>query len=264
MRARILLLLALAIGLSACASSLPLPEQGSLTIACTDSFEPLVSALADAFRERHPNVTVQVDVRNDANARQRLEVGRADLALLANLPDALPDGWQQRAVALEALALVVHPDNGLSEIGLAQTQMVFSGRIASWDALGVGGGEIQPVSRENGSAARDAFQSAVLRERAITSLAILMPSSAAVAEYVAAHPDAIGYVAVHWAAGVKALRVEGSLPTPDAVKQGTYPLVMTASLVWQTSPSAEAQAFLDFTGSPAGRTAIANAGYAVP
>ena len=264
MRARIPLLLALAIGLSACASRIPLPEQGSLTIACTDSFEPLVSALSDAFRERHPNVAVQVDVRNDANARQRLEAGRADLALLANPPDPLPDGWQQRAVALEALALVVHPDNGLSQIGLAQTQMVFSGRIASWDALGVSGGEIQPVSRENGSAARDAFQSAVLRERAITSLAILMPSSAAVAEYVAAHPDAIGYVAVHWAAGVKALRVEGSLPTPDAVKQGTYPLVMTASLVWQTSPSAEAQAFLDFAGSPAGRTAIANAGYAVP
>jgi phosphate transport system substrate-binding protein len=167
-------------------------------------------------------------------------------------------------VALEALALVVHPDNGLSEIGLAQTQMVFSGRIASWDALGASGGAIQPVSRENGSAARDAFQSAVLRERAITSLAILMPSSTAVAEYVAAHPDAIGYVAVHRAADVKVLRVEGILPTPGAVKQGTYPLVMVGSLVWCSNPTPEAQAFVDFASSPAGRTAVANAGYVEP
>jgi len=142
--------------------------------------------------------------------------------------------------------------------------MVFSGRTTSWDALGDAAGEIQPVSRENGSAARNTFQDTVLREKAVTSLSILMPSSAAVAEYVAAHPDAIGYVAALLAAGAKSLRVEGSLPTPDAVKQGAYPLVMTAYLVWRGSPKAEALAFLDFAASPAGRSAIANAGYTVP
>ena len=265
MRARTLLILLLAAFLlTACAPRAPLPQQGDLTIVCTDSFEPLATALTGAFQERYPHVAVQVDVRNDANARGRLEDGKADVALLAGPLDPLPEGWQQRPLALEGLAVVVHPDNSLSEIGLAQTQMVFSGRTVSWDALGGGAGEIQPVSREKGSAARAAFESGLMRERAITSLAILMPSSTAVVEYVAAHPDAIGYVAAHGAAGVKMLRVEGSLPTLNAVKQGTYPLVMTGYLVWGAKPTAEAQVFLDFAASPAGRTIIANAGYAVP
>jgi phosphate transport system substrate-binding protein len=264
MRTRILVLLSVAALLASCASKLPMPEQGNLTIACTDSFEPLVTALVDAFQERYPHVAMQVDIRNDANARERLESGKADVALLAGSLDPQPDGWQQRPLALEGLALIVHPSRAVSEVGLAQLQMVFSGRTTSWDALGDAVGEILPVSRENGSAARDAFQDTVLRDKAVTSLAILMPSSAAVVEYVAAHPDAIGYVAAHWAAGVKTLQVEGSLPTPGAAKQGTYPLVMTGYLVWGANPTAEAQVFLDFAASPAGRTIIANAGYAVP
>lgn len=264
MRARILLLLAAVALLASCAAKLPMPDQGSLAIVCTDSFEPLAAALADAFQERYPHVAVQVDVRNDANARERLESGKADVAVLAGSLDPLPAGWQQRPLALEGLAVIVHPGRAVSEVGLAQLQMVFSGRVTSWDVLGDASGEIQPVSRENGSAARDAFQDSVLREKAITSLAILMPSSGAVAEYVAAHPDAIGYVAAHHAVGVTALRVEGSPPTADAVKRGGYPLVMNGYLVWQGSPTAETQAFIDFAASPAGRSAIANARYAVP
>jgi phosphate transport system substrate-binding protein len=265
MRVRmILVLLLVALVLPACASRAPLPQRGALTIACSDSFEPLASALTDAFGALYPHVVVQVDVRNNANAHDRLKEGRADVALIAGPLEPIPDDWQQRAAALEGLAVIVHPSRTLSEIGLAQTQMIFSGRILSWDALD-GQGSIQPVSRENGSAARDTFESAVMRERAVTSLAIIMPSSAAVVEYVATHPDAIGYVAAHQAgAGTKALRVEGSLPSPDAVKQGTYPLIMTSYLVWEASPKPEAQAFLDFVANPAGRGVIVNAGYVVP
>ena len=240
-------------------------EGGSLTLACSDSFVPLARALMDEFSTRQPRIAIHLDTGNGLAVQGRLASGTADVAILAEPLDSLSGAWRQRPIALEALAIIVHPEQRLSETGFAQIQAVFSGRLAAWQTLGEEGGDIQPVSREGGASARHAFENAVMGGKRVTPLAVLMPTSALMAEYVAAHPDAIGYVAAHWAdAAVKALAVEGSLPTQKNVRDGTYPLVMVGHLVWQAKPTAEAKAFADFVASPAGLAAVLNAGYAPP
>ncbi len=251
---------------ASCSAQVRVPEEGgSLTIACSDSFLPLAQALADEFTAREPHIAVQLDIGNSRNVLERLETGKADVSLLAEPPESLPTGWQQRPIALEGLAIIVHSERLLSEAGVAQIQAMFNGRLAAWEAAGEEGGEIQPVSRENGSSARSLFESTVMGDKRVTLRAVVMPSSALVVEYVAAHPDAIGYVAAHWAdATVKALAVEGILPTPENVRVGEYPLVMVGYLVWRTAPTVEARAFAEFASSPMGRAVVVNAGYAAP
>ncbi len=256
------------LAIASCSAPVRFSEQGgSLTVAGSDSFVPLARALIDEFSVRQPHIAVQLQTANGETVDEWLKTERAEVALVAGPPAPLLGRWQQRPVALEGLAVIVHSQQQLSEAGAAQIQAMFSGRLADWEALGEeeGEGEIQPVSRESGSAARRVFESTVMGDKPVTPRAIVMPTSALMVEYVAVHPDAIGYAAAHWAdATVKMLAVEGALPTREAVGGGSYPLVLTAYLVWRAAPSAEARAFADFVASSAGRAVIVGAGYAAP
>jgi phosphate transport system substrate-binding protein len=88
-----------------------------------------------------------------------------------------------------------------------------------------------------------------------------MPSSEAVVEHVARTPGAIGYVSTLWlkkalADGVRVLPVEGVLPTPDAVSNGSYPLAHLLYLAAVTEPIGEAREFAQWVLGPAGQTIV--------
>ncbi len=180
-----------------------------------------------------------------------------DIALASWLPSDLP-GWRAIAIARDGIAVVVHPDNPVAGLGLLQIQDLFSGRTYEWRALGVPmAGLVQPVSREEGSGTRAAFEALVMGDRCITPRAVVVPSSQAVVEYVAAHPGAIGYVGMAWVSpDVKVVKVEGELPTPQGAGRGSYALTRELWLVVAEFPTAEVQSFLDFALGPAGQQIV--------
>ena len=82
-------------------------------------------------------------------------------------------------------------------------------------------------------------------------------SSEAVVEYVAAHPEAIGYLSMGWvSSGVKVLSIEGELPTSRSTELGTYPLSRDLWLVTGESPSESVEAFHHFVLGPAGQQIV--------
>jgi phosphate transport system substrate-binding protein len=104
------------------------------------------------------------------------------------------------------------------------------------------------VSREEGSGTRASFESAVLGGHDVTLTAVVMPSSQAVIEYVARTPGAIGYVSSLrlgelLADGVRVVPVEGILPTPDAISDGSYPISRPLHLAAAAQPTGEAREF---------------------
>ena len=92
----------------------------------------------------------------------------------------------------------------------------------------------------------------------VTPMAVIRPGSAAVIEYVATHPNAIGYVArAHISPQVRIVRVEGLAPDPADIVPGGYPLVQPFFLVSMREPTGAARRFVDFCLSPAGQTIAA-------
>ncbi len=116
---------------------------------------------------------------------------------------------------------------------------------------------MQVVSREAGSGTRNAFESLVMEDRAVTPLAQVAPSSESVIEYVASHPEAIGYLSMGWvSSGVKVLSIEGELPTSRSAELGSYPLSRDLWLVTGESPSEPVEAFHRFVLAPAGQQIV--------
>jgi phosphate transport system substrate-binding protein len=94
-------------------------------------------------------------------------------------------------------------------------------------------------------------------ERRVTPLAVVAPSSEAVIEYVATHPDAIGYVSMgRVSSGVKVLSIEGELPTPQSAELGSYPLSRELWFVTGDSQAEPMEAFHRFVLSPAGQQIV--------
>jgi phosphate transport system substrate-binding protein len=244
--------------LGACGEPLATPETVYLHAAGSTAMSPLVADLAAAFHEQSPTVNIEVIGLGTEFGLESLRAGEADMAMASWLPPEL-SGLRTTAIARDGIAVIVHPQNPVDGLGLLQLQDLFDGHISTWQ--GVGGrakeGEVQPVSREEGSGTRAAFEAMVMDERRVTPVAVMVFSSQAVIEYVAQHPGAIGYVSMGVVSPeVKAIKIEGELPTPQSAESGSYPLTHELWLVTADPPAGPVQNFLRFAQSPAGQQIV--------
>jgi len=288
--AALTLLMALVLSfLSACAgvrAPSPTPTPVSITISGSSAMVPLVTALAEAFQEQHAAATVVIQPGNSYQGLRQLVSGAVDLGAVSV---ALSDGVWAAPIALNGIALVVHPDTPLDNLTLAQVHSVFGGQTWRWSDLGIDWteDEILVVSREHGSGTRMGFEALVMAYAAgvdcqpvlaiepeanadyavqvqacggspTTPMAVVMPGSVAVVEYVAAHHGAMGYVSQDYVSSqVKAVRVEGLSPAPADVREGGYHLVQPFYLVAAQEPKGAARQFVDFCLSPEGQAIVA-------
>jgi len=227
--------------------------QGSTTLS------PLVTELAAAFHEQAPAVSLAVDGAGTGYGLEALRTGEADLALASWLPADMNPAWQATPIARDGVAIIVHPDNPLEGLGLLQLQDLFSGRAYEWEAVGAPAtqGVVQPVSREEGSGTRAAFEALAMDGQSVAQRAVVVNSSQAMVDYVASHRQAIGYVSIGYLSpAVKALTVEREAPTSEAVRRGSYLLCRELWLVTLDPPPPAVQQFLDFALSPAGQAIV--------
>ncbi len=232
-------------------------EPVTLRLVAADSCGPLAEELVAAYEETHPWVTVQVEVFNSSVAEQTLRAGGADLALLSWLEEVAGEGplWSHPC-ARDGVAVIVHPATPFTEIGLVCLQEIFRGQVQEW-----GGMVLTVVSREEGSGTRAAFESVVLGGCDVTPTSVVMPSSEAVVEHVAQTPGALGYVSVPWVDDrVRALPVEGILPTTDALSDGSYPLSRPFYLAATAEPAGEAREFAQWVLGSEGQAIIGRLG----
>lgn len=251
--------LVLAMFVAACDDQAATSEPTHIQIAGSTSMGPLATELADAYNQHAPAVGLRVRALGTQLGLEALRDGSADVALASWLPADVRDQWRATLVDFDGIAVIVHPSNAVQGLGLLQLRDLFAGRNYEWEAVGVqaGGGQVQPVSREEGSGTRAAFEWLVMVDDQMSRMAVVVPSSEAVVEYVAAHPQAIGYVSLGYVTPkVKVLAIEGELPSAANAEQGVYPITREFWLVTADRPSAEVEGFLQFVVGPLGQEVV--------
>jgi phosphate transport system substrate-binding protein len=254
--------------LVACGEPVATLEPEYLRITGSTTVGPVLAELVSAFTEQSPTVNADVAAYGSQFALESLRGGEADLAMLSWL-DVDPSGfgsedgqvdpeWETVLVGRDAIAIIVHPDNPVQELGLLQVRALFGGRVYNWSAVGgsAGQGLVQPMSREEGAGVRAAFEALAMEGLPVTPQAIVVPTGQALVDYVADHPGAIGYVSMAETSNrVRVLKVEGEVPTPETTREGSYPLSYDLWLVAANS-SEPVQSFVAFARSQAGQEII--------
>ncbi|MCX7708199.1 MAG: substrate-binding domain-containing protein, partial [Anaerolineae bacterium] len=151
----------------------------------------------------------------------------------------------------------VHPSNPVTNLTFLQLRALYRGEILDWSAVGGPGGVPLITSREEGSGTRAGFEATVMGGADVTLNAVVLPTSKAMADYVASHRNAIGYVSTGALTDqVRVVAVEDTLPTPETLRAGAYPLGRVLYLYVPRSPSPAARSFIEFALSPAGQRIV--------
>lgn len=241
---------------------------GTVNTDGSTSMESVVKALGEAFMELNPGVTVNYSGTGSGTGIQSAIDGTCDLGLSSRAlkDEEKQNGAVENIVALDGVAVVINPANGVEDLTVEQIAQIFTGEITNWSELGGTDGEIAVFGREAGSGTRGAFEEIVGVDNTC-KYTNEYSSTGDVIGNVASNPNAIGYASLSAVNDtVKAVKVNGVAPSEDTVKDGSYeiqrPFVMVTKEGAELSEAT--QAFLDFAMSADAADIIAAAGAVSP
>lgn len=242
---------------------------GTVSTDGSTSMEKVINSLGESFMAMNKDVKFTYNPTGSGSGIQAVSEDRCDIGLSSRAlkDDEKASGLVETVVALDGIAIVVNPENPVSDLDIDTIAKIYTGEITNWKDVGGNDAEIVLIGREAGSGTRDGFES-ITDTKDACKLDQELTSTGGVIEAVAGNPNAIGYASLSAVEGkdtVKAVTVGGVACTEAAVLDGSYAIQRPFVLVTKTGEtlSPAAQTFFDYATSSAASQLIKAAG-AVP
>ena len=242
----------------------PAALTGTVSTDGSTSMEKVIGALSESFMAQNSGVTVNYNPTGSGSGITAVQEGTCDIGLSSR---ALKDeekaaGLKETVLAYDGIAIIVHPDNPVSDLTLEQIAKLYTGEITNWKDVGGNDAEVVLIGREAASGTRDGFES-ITGTKDACQYRQELTSTGDVITAVSQNPDAIGYASLASVKDtVKALNVGGVTPSEATVKDGSYlvqrPFVLVTVEGKALSPAA--QAFFDYALSADAASIISAAG----
>ena len=237
---------------------------GTVSTDGSTSMEKVIGALGESFENDNSGVTFTYNPTGSGSGIKAVLEGRCDIGLSSrNLKDEeKAEGLTETVLAYDGIAMIVHPENPVSDLTLEQIAAIYTGEITNWNEVGGNDGEIVLIGREAGSGTRDGFESITGTEDACKYRQELT-STGDVITTVAGNPNAIGYASLASVKNsVKAISVGGASPSEATIKDGSYAVQRPFVLVTKTDAelSETAKKFFDYITSADANEIITSAG----
>ncbi len=194
-------------------------------------------------------------------------IKQKEISMLSGLGD-LTGPQAEYVLALDGVAIIVHPENPLQMLTVEQIAAIFSGEITDWASVGAGAGSINVYARDDKSGTFDTFSTLVLkpRGRALIAAAKRFESNMELSAKVATDRQGIGFVGLAYIRNSKAITInECNLlypPSTFAMKTEEYPLARRLFLYTAASSSSLlVKEFLDYALSDYGQTVAKETGF---
>ncbi|MBI5296956.1 MAG: phosphate ABC transporter substrate-binding protein [Chloroflexi bacterium] len=248
----------------------------------SDTIVNLALAWAEQYQTDHPEVRISVTGGGSGTGIAALVNGTVDIANASRqikeeeIAEAQSKGIDpvEFVIARDAIAVIVNPENPVSELTLQQISDIYSGRITNWLEVG---GEDRPIvrlSRETNSGTHVYFLETVLRlgdkeSKALFSMdTLLLPSSEGIIYEVRQNPNAIGYDGLGYVPDdlkmIAIAKTPGEpyvLPSADTVNDGSYPIARDLYMYTAGQPTGVIKAYLDWILSPVAQAIVTELGF---
>jgi phosphate transport system substrate-binding protein len=228
-------------------------DRGDVVLAGSTSIQPF----AERWAESYALGRVTVQSGGSTAGIKAAHDGTADVGMSSRqLHAAESTGLVQTVVARDGIAVIVHRENPVHALTLAQLRDIYAGRIRNWQVVGGADAPITVITREEGSGTRDTFQELVMGGGAsIAREALVTAYSGGLRKMVAEDPQAIGYVTFSQLNDrVHAVSLDGVMPTEQSIRDASYRLQRPFLFLTRGAPSGAAERFLQFVLSPRGQS----------
>lgn len=240
---------------------------GTVATDGSTSMEKVIGSLKETFEADNKGINVTYNPTGSGSGITAVAEGRCDIGLSSrDLKDEeKAKGLMGTVLAYDGIAIIVNPENPVSDLTLEDIAKIYTGEIANWKEVGGNDAEIVLIGRESGSGTRDGFES-ITKTAEKCKYRQELTSTGDVITTVAGNPAAVGYASLASVKdSVKALKVGGVAPSEATIKDGSYKVQRNFVLVTKTDSklSDAAQKFFDYITSSDASEVIRNAG-AVP
>lgn len=219
--------------------------------------------------------SIKIDSSGSGSGFAAMALGEADLVMssrpinpieLDNLKffGSMNDARHQLLLALDGIAVVVHPDNPVTELRMDQLARIFSGQLTHWVQLQSPPqvptdptDRIQVLTHADDSGTTVLFRQLVMNGQALTDRADQFVSGNELARQVAQNRQSIGFTSLASIDNAKAVAiVNGGDPVPVnkiTVATGEYPLSRSLYLYLPDPDGSMTQSLLSTAKSEAGQ-----------
>ena len=246
------------------------------TIKGSDTTLPLSQKFAEVFMKANPSGKLIVTGGGSGVGISALVDGTTDIAqssrkIKFSEKQKLNEGGKtakEVIVAYDALAIIVHPSNKVTNLTREQLEGIFTGKIKNWKEVGGDDLKIISYARETSSGTYEFFKESVLKNKNYMNGIMSMPATGTVIQSVSQTKGAIGYVGLAYVnKDVKAINVsydKGATfvePSVANAKNETYPIVRPLYYYYVTSSESKVKPFMDFVLSSAGQKIVSEIGF---
>ncbi len=241
-------------------------SQKTVSTDGSTSMEKVIGYLSEAYMEKNSDVKVTYNPTGSGSGIQAVQEGRCNIGLASrNLKDEEKADLNETVIAIDGIAVIVNPDNPVSDLTMDQIAKVYTGEIDNWSEIGGKDLPIVCIGREAASGTRDGFES-ITGTSEKCKYAQELTSTGDVVQTVSSNPNAIGYASLASVNdSVKTMSVEGIMPSDETILSGEYKI--QRNFVFVTKKDEEltgsAKDFFDFCMSSEADEYIRKAG-AVP
>ncbi len=261
------MLAALGLGASVAAAGDPnrIVVDGSTTVG------PIAKAFAEYYMGKHPEVNISVSESGSGNGAKSLINAACDVATMSRpMKNSEMNAAKEAGVlaiecivAMDGIALVVHPSNPVGKLTLEQIRGIYTGKIRNWKELGGPDQGLVVISRDTNSGTYESFETLVMNKEKMTDRTEYVGSNGAIRQRVLSTPAAIGYVGLAFIEGVKPLLVNGIEVTPETVVKKTYPIARPLYMYTNGRPKAGTPlaGFMALSATAEGKRMVEDTGF---
>jgi phosphate transport system substrate-binding protein len=257
----------------------------SFKIIGSNTVEPLSVVWAEEFMKAHPEVSIAVSGPGSGVGIAALIDGTTDVAQSsrqikpAEVEQAQANGIEPHEiqVATDALSVVVHPSNPVSELSIAKLSAIFTNQITNWSEVGGSDASIVAISRDTNSGTHVFFKEHVVQMKGLSSenktleygtKVLFLPSTKEGVDEVAKNSNAIFYPGLGYVTDeVKPLAIKktadtpGVLPSVETALDGSYPIARPLLYYTNGQPAGAIKDFIDYCLSAEGQAKVTEVGY---
>ena len=246
-----------------CTAMVGCSKSESVATDGSTSMSKVIESLSEAFGEE-TGIEVTYNATGSGAGIEAVLAGRCDIGLSSRdlKEEEKENGLEGTILAYDGIAIIVHPDNPVTDLSIETIAKIYTGEITNWKDVGGNDGEIVLIGREANSGTRDGFESITGTEDKC-KYRQECTSTGDVITAVSSNPNAIGYASLASVKdSVKAVSVDEVAPSEATVKDGSYAVQRPFVLVTKkdTKLSENAQKFFNYITSEDANEVISGAG----
>lgn len=241
--------------------------------------------IAETYAKSNPGVRINIEALGSSTAFVGLFDGSADIGESSRpinekeLAQAKDLGLRltEMVIGFDGVAVIVHRDNPVKSLTVAQLSGLFTGKIANWKEVGGRDLPVRLLGRPSYSGTHAFFKEKALRRGNAKGPEEFAPQTeikednVEIVREVSQDPRAVSYVGLGWVkGGIRAVPVAektGDAPVPassESVRSGKYPLYRPLLMYVSGTPKPAVADFVRYVLSAEGASIMSRNGFIPP